>query len=129
MKRLFGILTGALLTIAVPALAHAGQETKTKPAAADEETKAKPAASAKTMSASGTVSAVSNDSLTVKGKTDEWTFAVDKSTTVKAKGATHKTAAMKADGKATAITDFVKTGDMVMVRYHDMGATKHAAAV
>src|SRR6476619_2664431 len=108
MRRLFGILTGALLTIAVPALAHAGQEAKPKPA------------STKTLTASGTVSAVTNDSLTVKGKTDEWTFTIDKSTSVKAKGATHKTAA---------ITDFVKTGDMVTVRYHDMGATKHAASV
>ena len=117
MRRLFGILTGALLTIAVPALAHAGQEAKPKPA------------STKTLTASGTVSAVTNDSLTVKGKTDEWTFTIDKSTSVKAKGATHKTAAMKAVDKSTTITDFVKTGDMVTVRYHDMGATKHAASV
>jgi hypothetical protein len=118
MRRLFGILTGALLMIAVPALAQAGQETKAKPAAA-----------AKTMTAAGSVTAVSNDSLTVKGKTGDMTFAVDKDTSVRAKGATHKTEAMKADKKPSTITEFVKTGDMVTVRYHDMGATKHAAMV
>lgn len=115
MRRLVGILAVALLAVAVPAMAQA--------------TKEKAAASKKTMSASGTVSAVSASSLTVKGKTGEWTFDVDKSTVVVAKGATHKTEAMKAEKKGTAITDFVKTGDMVTVAYHDMGATKHAANV
>ena len=117
MRRLFGILTGALLMVTVPALAHAGQMEKEKKKAA------------KAMSASGAVTAVTGTSLTVKGKSDEWTFTVDKDTTVTAKGASHKTDAMKAEGKATVITDFVHTGDMVTVSYHDMGATKHAASV
>jgi hypothetical protein len=118
MRRLFGFLTVTLLAMAVPALAHAGQETKMKPAAA-----------AKAMTVTGTVSAVSNDSLTVKGKTDESTFTVDKSTAVKAKGASHKSDAMKADGKATTLTDFVKMGDVVTVRYRDMSGAKHATSV
>ena len=46
-----------------------------------------------------------------------------------ASGASHKTEAMKSEKKATQITDFVSTGDNVTVRYHDMGATKHAASV
>jgi hypothetical protein len=29
----------------------------------------------------------------------------------------------------TPITDFVKVGDNVTVKYHDMGTTKHAATV
>ena len=121
MRRLVGILAVALLAVAVPAMAQA---TKEKAAGGKEK-----AASKKTMTAMGTVSAVSASSLTVKGKTGEWTFDVDSSTKVTAKGATHKTEAMKADKKATTITDFVKTGDTVTVSYHDMGATKHAASV
>ena len=86
-------------------------------------------ASSKTMSATGKVSAVTADSVTVKGKDAEWTFGVDKGTTVVAKGGSHKMAAMKADKKPTLITDFVAVGDDVSVKYHDMGATKHAATV
>jgi hypothetical protein len=101
----------ALAVAAVPAMATAGQ------------------AEGKTMNAQGTVSAVAPDSLTVKGKTDTWTFTIDKSTSVTAKGATHKSLALKADGKATVLTDFVKTGDTVTVAYHDMGSMKHAATI
>jgi hypothetical protein len=111
MTRLIGFLVVAIAIVAVPAVAGAGQ-------GAD-----------KTMNATGTVSAVSPDSLTVKGKADTWTFMIDKATSVTAKGATHKSLALKADGKATVLTDFVKTGDTVMVAYHDMGAMKHAATI
>jgi hypothetical protein len=86
-------------------------------------------ASSKTLSATGKVSAVTADSVTVKGKDAEWTFSVDKGTTVVAKGGSHKMAAMKADKKPTLITEFVSVGDDVSVKYHDMGATKHAATV
>lgn len=112
MKRLFMVFVGVLL-VSAPAFAQA----------------AKPAPAGKTLSAMGTVSAVTADSLTVKGKTDEWTFAVDKDTTVTAVGASHKMAAMKADKTPAVITEFVKVGDNVTVKYHDMGATKHAATV
>ena len=81
------------------------------------------------MSAAGTVSAVSPDSLTVKGATDTWTFTIDRTTSVTAKGATHRSLAMKADGKATVLTDFVKEGDRVSVAYHDMAGTKHAQRI
>ena len=83
----------------------------------------------KTLNAMGTVSAVTVDSMTVKGKTDTWTFTIDKDTTVTAKGATHKTLELKAEGKANKLTEFVKVGDSVTVGYHDMGAKKHAAAI
>jgi hypothetical protein len=87
------------------------------------------APASKTLKASGAVTAVSADSLTVKGKDGDMTFAVDGKTNVQATGASHKTAAAKADSKPTPITDFVKVGDEVAVTYHDMGATKHAASV
>jgi hypothetical protein len=87
------------------------------------------APASKALKASGAVTAVSADSLTVKGKDGDMTFAVDGKTNVQATGASHKTAAAKADSKPTPITDFVKVGDEVAVTYHDMGATKHAASV
>jgi uncharacterized protein YxeA len=116
MSRLFGTLVVALLTVAVPAAAYAGQDKKKE-------------AAPKTMNAMGSVTAVSGTSLTVKGKDAEWTFTIDKDTKVVGKGASTKTAEMKKEGKATTITDFVKEGDQVRVSYHDMGATKHAANV
>jgi hypothetical protein len=36
---------------------------------------------------------------------------------------------MKADGKSTMLTDFVKAGDTVTIAYHDMGTMKHAATI
>jgi hypothetical protein len=118
MKRLVMVVLGALLVCS--------------PLAAQDKAASKAqnnAGASKTMSASGSVSAVSADSLTVKGKTGEWTFAVDKSTHVSVAGATKKTAAAKDAKEPLAITQYVKVGDTVSVKYHDMGATKHAADV
>ena len=113
MKRLLGMLAVACL-VAVPALA---QEKK---GAADK---------AKTMTAAGEVTAVTASSITVKGKDGEWTFDVDKDTQFTGKGFSTKSAKMKAEGKATTAPDFVKSGDRVTVKYHDMGSSKHAASV
>jgi hypothetical protein len=122
MRRLCGIVLGVCLIAAAPALTTAAQEPKAK------ETEKK-ADTAKTMTVSGVVSDVTADSLTVKVKSEEMKFTVDKETDVKATGASRKTAEMKKEGKPTMITDFVKTGDQVTVQYHDMGTTKHAASV
>jgi hypothetical protein len=112
MRRLVGVLTVALAIAAVPSFASAQT------------------AAAKTMNAQGTVSAVSPESVTVKGSgTETWTFMIDKETSVTAKGATHKSLALKADGRATVLTDFVKVGDKVTVAYHDMGSMKHASRI
>jgi hypothetical protein len=80
---------------------------------------------AKTMTASGTVKAVSGNSLTVTaagGK--EMTFTVDSSTKFVGKGLGTKSK----EGNATP-TDAVAMGDKVSVTYHDMGGTMHAANV
>jgi hypothetical protein len=119
MKRLFGVLAGALLLIAVPVIAHGQEKGK-----GGEKSSA-----SKSMSATGTVKSVAADSLTVTTKTGDETFAVDAKTQVTASGASHKSEAMKSEKKATQITDFVHTGDTVSVRYHDQGGTKHAASV
>ena len=87
------------------------------------------AASKKTLSASGTVSAISASSLTIKSKTAEWTFTIDNDTRVIGKGASTKKEALKEDNKPPVITEFVGIGDTVTVKYHDLGATKHAADV
>jgi hypothetical protein len=121
MKRLLPLFVGILL-MAVPALAQ--DKPTAKPAG-----KSTASAASKTMTANGTVSSVAADSLTVKASSGDMTFAVDDKTHVVAKGASHKTAAAKGEGKMTPITDFVKVGDSVSVKYHDMGTTKHAASV
>jgi hypothetical protein len=120
MKRVLPLFVGVLL-LAAPGFAQSAK--------ASAKSEGKSATAPKAMTAIGKVTAVSADSLTVKGKDAEWTFAVDKSTTVIAKGASHKMAAMKADKQPTLITEFVSVGDDVSVKYHDMGATKHAATV
>jgi hypothetical protein len=114
MTRLIGSLVLAVAVAALPLVARAEQGGS---------------AQAKTIDVAGIISAVTTDSLTVKGKPDSWTFTVDKDTTVTAKGATHKTLELKAEGKNAKLTDFVKVGDQVTVSYHDMGKTKHAASI
>ena len=121
MRRVLGVFVAAFVLSAASVFAQAA-----KPAAKPATEKA---AAAKTMSASGTVSAVTADSLTLKAKTGEMTFDVDTSTKVTARGASHKTAAMKDEKKSTMVTDFVHVGDSVTVRYHEMGDKKHAASV
>ena len=113
MKHLPVVALGILL-LAAPVFA---QDKPSKPA------------SDKTLTATGVVSAVSADSLTVKVKGAEWTFAVDKDTHVSATGASRKTAALKSDKKPAQITEYVKVGDSVNVKYHEKGTTKHAADV
>src|SRR3954468_650369 len=87
------MLALALMVAAAPAFAQDKKAAK----------KSEGAAAEKTMSAAGTVSAVTADSLTVKGKTGDMTFAVDAKTTAQATGASHKTASAKADNKPTPI--------------------------
>jgi len=113
MKRVFPLLVGVLLASA-PVFAQSG---------------AGKSGAAKTLSASGTVSGVTSDSVTVKAKGGEWTFQVDKDTKISVKGATRTKAELKDEKKAPRVGDFVKVGDYVDVKYHDMGATKHAADV
>ena len=113
MKRLIACVAGALLIGALPAMAS----------------QAKPKTDDKTHTTSGTVSAVTGTSLTVKTSKEEMTFSVDDKTDVTVTGGTTKTQAAKAAGTKTVLTDFVGTGDTVTVKYHDSGTEKHAARV
>jgi hypothetical protein len=119
MRRLFSVVA-VVVAVLLPVYAAA----QDKPAA-----KVKAAPAAKAMQATGGVTAVTADSLTIKEKTGDVTFAVDSKTKVTGKGASTKTAEMKAAKKTTALTDFVVVGDRVTVTYHEMDGTKHAASV
>jgi len=123
MKRLLLLVLGGLL-VSAPAFAQSGASGGTGAPKA-----AAPKAADKTETATGSVSAVSADSLTVKGKTGDMTFTVDKSTHVKVAGATKTTAALKDSKAPAAITEYVHVGDSVTVKYHDTGTTKHAADI
>jgi hypothetical protein len=88
-------------------------------------------ASDKTKDAKGTVKTVAADSIVVTdaaGK--DWTFDVDAKTKLIASGGSHKTAETKSMGKSPSITDLVKTGGKVSIKYHEMdGGKMHAAEV
>ena len=113
MKRLTALALGVLL-LSAPAFA---------------QEKGQKSAAARTLSATGVVSAVNAEWVTVKAKGTEWKFAVDKDTHVSVAGASRKTAVLKDEKKPKQINEYVKVGDSVTVKYHDMGATKHAADV
>jgi hypothetical protein len=85
--------------------------------------------SPKTLSATGTVSAVTGSSLTVKGRGGEWTFVIDPKTQVTGEGMGTKAREKKAAGEKPVITDFVGNGDTVTVRYTEADGTKHAQEV
>ena len=109
MKRLMMLSLGVIL---MAARLFAGEKT-----------------AAKGQSVSGTVTAVSAGSLTIKGKDGEQTFAAGKWTVVIARGASHKMAAMEADNQPALLTDFVDVGADVTVKYQEMDGTQRAAKV
>jgi len=75
----------------------------------------------------GTVAAVSPDSITIKDKDAETKLMVDAKTKVVGTGVGTKTDKMKDEKKSPQIVDFVKTGDTVTAKYDE--ATKHAVEV
>lgn len=89
-----------------------------------------PAFAQPTKSARGTVTAVAGDMLTVRVGTNEMKFTVDAKTNIITEGGTTASRAAEAKGKAgPTLTEIVKVGQAVEVRYHEMGATLHAAEV
>jgi len=99
------------------------------PRKADVAQKADAAPKAKAMTATGVVSAVSGNSLTVKEKTGDATFTVDGKTVVSGTGlGTAGKKLQEAGGKPT-LGEFVKEGDTVSVTYHEDGSAKTASTV
>jgi hypothetical protein len=109
MKKLLTLVLGALL-FSAPAFAQSATANDTKPAF-------------------GTVSAVTNTSLTLKADGKAWTFGVDKTTLVTVKGATRKLAALKDTDKPPVLGEFVRSGDLVEVKFADKGGVKHASHI
>ena len=88
------------------------------------------AAAQTTKEARGTVTAVSDGSMTVKVGAQDMTFAVDGKTRVLASGAGRRTRNAKAAGAAgIKLTDVVKTGGAVLVLYREAGGTMQAVEV
>lgn len=83
-----------------------------------------------TKTAKGTVASLAADSVTVKVGATDMKFMVDSKTEVMATGAGHKAAAAQKEGMAgPKLSDVVKTGQAVEVKYKDMGGTLHAASI
>jgi hypothetical protein len=91
--------------------------------------KAEEAAKPKAMSATGVVSAVSGNTVTIKEKTGDATFTVDAKTVVSGRGfGTAGRKIVDAGGKPT-LGEFVKEGDTVTVTYLEEGGAKKASNV
>jgi hypothetical protein len=90
-----------------------------------------PASAQGTKKASGTISAVTGTSVTVKTEAgQDMTFSVDKDTVITTPGGGTKAKAAKAAGKAgVTATDVLKVGQGVAVTYHETGGTMHAASI
>jgi hypothetical protein len=110
MRRMpFALLLVALVVVGWPSSRAVAQTTKT---------------------ARGTVTAVGPDSITVKVADHDMQFAVDPKTAIMAPGAGTKTRRATAAGASGAkITELLKAGDNVEVRYTDSGGTMRAASI
>lgn len=83
----------------------------------------------KSQTTSGVVSAISGDSVTVKGSSGEWTFSVDEKTTVSGEAVGTAGRKLSSEGKKTTLSDLLKEGDNVTVTYHDADGKKHASVI
>jgi hypothetical protein len=78
----------------------------------------------------GTVKLVAADMVTVTDRDGkDWSFAIDTSTKVVPKGASHAAAAARKAGEPTAITDLVKDGQRIRVRYFEMDGKLRASEI
>jgi hypothetical protein len=104
MRRVIAVVSGVLLlTVFLGAGTSAAQTTEKD----------------KVVQAQGTVTAVTDTSVTVKSKSAELTFTVDNKTDVIGKGMGTKETQLKEEKKSPRLTDFVKTGDEVQVSYNE----------
>ena len=87
-------------------------------------------AKATTKDAEGTVKSVAAASITITDDAKkEWTFIVDKDTTVTAKGASHKMREAEGANKTTQITDFVMEKQSVTLKYEEKDGKLYAREV
>ena len=87
-------------------------------------------ANAQTKEAQGAVTAVSDTSITIASAGRPMTFVVDKNTTLEVKAAARKSRDAKAtDTPGVTITQYVKTGTPVLIRYQEAKGENHALFV
>jgi len=91
--------------------------------------KADAPAKPKGMTATGVVSAVSGNTLTIKEKTGDATFTVDSKTLVSGKGFGTAGRKLEESGGKPTLGEFVKEGDTVAVTYVEEGGAKKASNV
>jgi hypothetical protein len=78
----------------------------------------------------GTVKLVAADMVTVTDRDGkEWSFAVDTATKVVAKGAGHATAAARKAGETVALTDLIKDGQRLRIRYFERDGKLRASEI
>jgi hypothetical protein len=73
----------------------------------------------KVVTSTGSVTAISENSITIKSKSGESTMTIDSKTEFIGKGLGTKDAKMKDEKKAPRATDFVQIGDEVSVSYRE----------
>ena len=83
----------------------------------------------KAMTATGVVSAVSGNTLTIKEKTGDASFTVDTKTLVTGKGFGTAGRKLEDSGGKPTLSEFVKEGDTVTVTYVEEGGAKKASTV
>jgi hypothetical protein len=78
----------------------------------------------------GSVTAISNSSISIASGAQNWTFIVDKDTKLEVKEAAKQTRkAGSANEPGVTITGYVHTGNPVLVRYEEVNGAKHARFV
>jgi len=80
-------------------------------------------------SARGAITALANNSISVKGADKESTFVVDSKTTVVGTGMSTINRKFAADGKSPAITDLLGAGDQVIVYFKEAGGVMRASEI
>lgn len=83
----------------------------------------------KPTSATGTVSAITNDSLTVTSGANSWTLAIDKNTKIIGEGVGTLSRKLKEAGKGMTATDAIGVGDSVNVSFSEAGGAKTASSI
>jgi hypothetical protein len=92
--------------------------------------KAPEAPSAAKQKATGKVTAVAGDTVTVNSGGKDWTFKVDSKTDVIARGGSTATRAAQAAGATgPKLGDIIKVGEEVEVEFHDMAGVNHATSL
>ena len=104
---------------AAPKAAAAGGESAPPP----------PPPAPKAQTASGTVTAVTGKSLTVKAASGDMTFSIDEKTTVSGTGIGTAGRKLAAEGAKSTLGEFIKEGDTVSVTYKDVAGTNHASVI